>query len=374
MADKTISDLVAASQVNDADLFVLEQNAVAKKLSGQTLVRNLLSMIDGHGGIQSIILDAYGTSGNGLYHQITITMTDGTRSAFTVRDGLKGEQGAASYVWIKWAGKKPTKNSHMSNTPDAWMGIYAGTSSTAPTSYTQYKWYNTKGLTGDPAELTEREVLYQASNSGTTPTGTWQSTIPTVNPGQYLWTHIMLTFSGGNSVDWYEVARQGENGVNGLGAVSTVNDIGPDTNNNVSLAASDIPYGESSNVGQELGTLTADVAAKQATIDVTGLLKGSGSGAVTNARKGTDYGIRSFTITLPADSSSWVNNTYTAEHSLFLASGYAYQVGPAYGSIDDFTAAVIYAENVTASGEMVFHCKSVPENPVVMNIFRMVSA
>ena len=54
MADKTIGDLVAASQVNPPDLFVLEQNSTAKKLSGQTLVTYLLAMIDGHGGITDI--------------------------------------------------------------------------------------------------------------------------------------------------------------------------------------------------------------------------------------------------------------------------------------------------------------------------------
>ena len=45
MANKSISELTAASQVNNADLFVLEQNGVAKKLTGQLL----LSFLNAHG-------------------------------------------------------------------------------------------------------------------------------------------------------------------------------------------------------------------------------------------------------------------------------------------------------------------------------------
>ena len=68
MADKTISDLVSASRVNPPDLFVLEQNSTAKKLSGQTLVTYLLAMIDGHGGIVNIAWSTSGQSGNGQTH------------------------------------------------------------------------------------------------------------------------------------------------------------------------------------------------------------------------------------------------------------------------------------------------------------------
>jgi hypothetical protein len=38
----------------------------------------------------------------------------------------------------------------MKATPDDWMGIYAGESSTAPTAYTSYTWYKIKGDPGIP--------------------------------------------------------------------------------------------------------------------------------------------------------------------------------------------------------------------------------
>lgn len=39
MADKAITELVQAQQINDDDLFVFEQNSVAKKLPGKTLLK-----------------------------------------------------------------------------------------------------------------------------------------------------------------------------------------------------------------------------------------------------------------------------------------------------------------------------------------------
>ena len=54
MANKTIGQLTEATTVQSADLFLLEQTGVAKKLTGQTLVDQLAAALDGHGGIDSI--------------------------------------------------------------------------------------------------------------------------------------------------------------------------------------------------------------------------------------------------------------------------------------------------------------------------------
>lgn len=207
MADKSISELTAASAVNPSDLFVLEQNATAKKLTGQTLENWLVSFADGHGGIQSISK----TSTSGLVDTYTITFADTTSSTFTVTNGAKGDTGAASYVHIKFAAKQPTANSDMSNTPDKWMGIYSGISATAPTSYSSYTWYEIKGETGDPAELLSSTVTYQIGGS-TVPSGIWTNEVPTVLPGDYLWVRTVMVFSGGKQVISYYCARQGIDG------------------------------------------------------------------------------------------------------------------------------------------------------------------
>ena len=59
-------------------------------------------------------------------------------------------------------------------------------------------------------------VTYQASTSGTViPTGTWQTSIPTVSAGQYLWTQTVITYTDDSKSTSYSVGRMGTNGTNG---------------------------------------------------------------------------------------------------------------------------------------------------------------
>lgn len=83
MADKTIGQLQAATQVTPLDLFVLEQSGTAKKLTGQILENWLVSFADGHGGIQSIVK----TGTSGLVDTYTITLADTTTTTFSVTNG-----------------------------------------------------------------------------------------------------------------------------------------------------------------------------------------------------------------------------------------------------------------------------------------------
>lgn len=270
MADRAISELDEATSVTDPDLFILEQNNTAKKLTGRTLVKHLLGLIDGHGGIQGI--EEYGSSGlsdtyritlsdetyydivvtngkginkiartkqSGLVDTYTITYNDSTTSTFTVTNGAKGDKGDNAYIWVKYASQEPTSSSvSLGDIPDEWMGIYIGTSATAPTSYSNYKWYQIKGEMGDTgkeATLVNSTVSYQAGDSGTIiPSETWSSNPPVVPQGKYLWTRQVLQFNTGSPVTSYSVARYG---VDGSGSVSSVNNIGPDENGNITVTA-----------------------------------------------------------------------------------------------------------------------------------------
>ena len=301
MADKSISELVAASNIQANDLFVAEQNGTAKKVSGQVFENWLVSFADGHGGIQSIeqtgtsgLTKSYtitmadettftfnvndgngisgitwttsGTSGNGQLHTGTITYTDGTTSTVTIKDGLKGNTGAAWYVWIKYAPKNPTASSQMSDTPDAWIGIYSGTSATKPTTYTSYTWYQIKGATGEPgtaASITSATVEYAVHSSGTTaPTTGWSTVIPTVGSGMFLWTRTTTTWNTGSPVVSYSVSK---NGVDGNGAVSKVLDLGPDDSGNVVFTAENVPYG-GTNIKAQLDSILSSISSMQSEI------------------------------------------------------------------------------------------------------------
>lgn len=287
---------------------MLEQTGTAKKLTGQILENWLVALADGHGGIQTI--EKTGTSG--LVDTYTITYADTTTSTFTVKNGkaissitqywavsasnstvpsqwyttrqtmtvtnkylwsymhyayndgtsydtpysvigVYGDTGAQTYVWIKYSAVFPTSDADMADIPDKWIGIYVGLSSTAPTSYTAYTWYQYKGEkgdTGDASEVTAQSVTYLEGTSGTVvPEGSWTTTVPSVTPGNYLWTRTQLTFNDNTSITAYSVSRFG---IDGTGSVSSVNNQSPDTNGNVALTASNIPTSDSESVQGKL--------------------------------------------------------------------------------------------------------------------------
>lgn len=124
MADKAISELVRASIITAADLFVLQQDNTAKCLPGQVLLNWLTAAADGHGGIadwkkigtsglvdtyritlaDTTTFDYYVTNGKAiasveqtsvsdLTRTYTIAFNDGTSQKFTVTDG----RGIASF-------------------------------------------------------------------------------------------------------------------------------------------------------------------------------------------------------------------------------------------------------------------------------------
>lgn len=78
-----------------------------------------------------------------------------------------------------------------------------------------------------------------------------------------------------------------------------------------------------------------------------------------------------FTVTLTA--AGWSNNTQTISNVNFLSTGYAYTVAPASGSFENYSYAMVYADDVTTNGQMVFHCGSTPTADLTVNVVRMVT-
>lgn len=70
------------------------------------------------------------------------------------------------------------------------------------------------GATGaDGKGIKSTVITYQASTSGTViPTGTWQTSIPTVSAGQYLWTRTVITYTDDSKSTSYSVGRMGTKG------------------------------------------------------------------------------------------------------------------------------------------------------------------
>ena len=403
MADRAISALPTATSLTASDLFVLSQGNQAKHTTWQTIIGYLATALDGHGGIQTIsktgtsgLVDTYTitfadqstatftvTNGNGitgvtqywavsssnttvpsswsttrqtmtstnkyLWSYMTFTRDSGTFSTEKSVVGVYGDTGQAWYVWIKYAGVQPTSDADMGDTPDKWMGVYSGTQATAPTSYTAYQWFEIKGETGNTG-ATGASIASITRTGGTGEPGSTDTYTITLDNGAVAGTFTVY------------------NGLNGSGAVATVNGVQPDQSGNVALTAANINTSGGTTVQATLTDLSEN---KQTRITANGILKGNGT-TVSAATKGTDYGAKSFTVTLTV--AGWSNNAQTVSNSNFATSGYAYIVSPASGSFADYGSAQIYADDVTTSGQMTFHCTDVPSSALTVNIARVVSA
>lgn len=375
MADKSIGDLnFAPGTVDDSNtLFVVQQSGAAYKLSGHEFIIAMESVLDGHGGINSIvytppvapsltgtmvitladqsttsvsiqngkgIVSIAKTGTSGLVDTYTITYNDSTTSTFTVTNGAKGDTGDAWYVWIRYSGTQPTQDSDMGTTPDNWMGIYSGTSSTAPVHYTSYQWFQIKGDkgdTGNPATITDTAVEYQVSTSGTVvPSGSWTTTVPSVTQGDFLWTRTTLEFNSGSPIVSYAVAYQA---VDGQGAPSSATPL------------------------MDAGTGSAGTGTAFSRDDHI---------HPTDTTRAAVADFKSFTVTLTT--AGWSSKAQTVSNANFLTSGYAYIVSPASTSFLDYGTAQIYADDVTTTGQMTFHCEDVPSSALTVNITRVVSA
>lgn len=81
----------------------------------------------------------------------------------------------------------------------------------------------TNGTNGTSVTVSKTEVTYQVSTSGTTaPTGTWNTTMPSCDQGQYLWTKTYVKYSDGKETTSYSVSYKGVDGENGRGVSETV--------------------------------------------------------------------------------------------------------------------------------------------------------
>lgn len=413
MADKSVGELIAAQSVTPTDLFVLEQNGTAKKLTGQILENWLVSFADGHGGIQSIkklstsgLADTYRitladtttfdfvvtngrsitgiskTGTSGLVDTYTISYNNGTTSTFAVTNGEKGDKGDNAYIWVKYASQEPTSSAvSLGDIPDDWMGVYFGNASSAPTDWKQYKWYNIKGEKGDtgsPATLVTKSVTYQVGDSGTIiPSGSWGSSIPVVSQGKYLWTKTELRFNTGDPIVSYSVGRMG---IDGTGAVSSVAGVSPDSDGNVTLTAADVGAlavsggdmeGPINMNGQSISGLN------DPTEDTQAARKGYVDAAKEDAKAYTDSKRKTWTATITTTWSGSGPYTQSVAVPGILASDMPH-ITPIYSS-DNATALAqkeawaCVSKAVTAANAITFACfedKPATEIPIQIEVIR----
>lgn len=261
MADKSIFELNLQTTFATNDRLVVGNyaNSDAEAITGQTLVNLLATSLDGHGGIQSIVKTS-STGTDPVIDTYTITMADTTTTTFTVTNGLKGDQGLQTFIYFRWAHVQPSSWSDTTSQPDEWMGVYAGTATTPPTTVSAYTWVKVRGDTGETgaaASISSQSVTYMESTSGTVvPSGSWSENVPSVTPGNFLWTRTQLTFNDGSTVTSYSVSRYG---IDGTGAVSSVNGQSPDVNGNVALTANNVPTSDNQSIQAHITAAETDI-------------------------------------------------------------------------------------------------------------------
>ena len=75
-----------------------------------------------------------------------------------------------------------------------------------------------RGASGTSVSVSGTEIRYVKSNQGTTPpdgSASWSANVPSLSPGDYLWTRTVVTYSPSGSTTTYSVSYIGTNGTNG---------------------------------------------------------------------------------------------------------------------------------------------------------------
>lgn len=227
MADKTVGELPRASTVTTTDLFVMEQAGQAKSLTGQVLINDLATALDGHGGIKSITLNDDYT--------LTFIMSDDTEVKTTsVRGatGAKGDKGTdgraiTSVAKISTSGLVDTYKISFSDNTSTNFTVTNGSSiksiaKTATSGLTDtYTVTLTDGTTSTFNVKNGNGIASITLQSGTHAAGTTDTYKITFDNGEFT------TFSV-------------YNGMNGSGSVVSVNTKSPDASGNVTLTGDDI--------------------------------------------------------------------------------------------------------------------------------------
>lgn len=79
----------------------------------------------------------------------------------------------------------------------------------------------TNGQNGTSVTVSSTSVTYQVGTSGTTaPTGTWNTSVPSVSAGQFLWTKTEVNYSDGKSTVSYSISYKAADGTPGSNGTS----------------------------------------------------------------------------------------------------------------------------------------------------------
>lgn len=147
-----------------------------------------------------------------IWTRTTVQFSNGSdMKTYTVVYNSGVRQTDKSTAYIRYSAYSDGKDmKRLPESDSTYIGIYTGVAKTAPTNYTLYTWYPLKAT---ELVLESTTVEYAVTDEQVRP-DTWQSTIPTIGQGQYLWTKSTAHYTNGQSNTTYTVVYSGTDGQN----------------------------------------------------------------------------------------------------------------------------------------------------------------
>lgn len=286
----------------------------------------------------------------------------------TMGDAVKAEtinNVIKSQLWTQALATNPVDNSEANNVGTASIELATMVDGTPRLKVKNIKGeqgvQGKKGDTGDTGNgISSTTISYATSTLGTTPPTTgWQSTIPTVAKGSYLWTRTVITYTNALQSISYTSAYQGKDGTNsGVTGVKGANETVYRTGN-VNITTDDIGASTKETAQKNLynlGAYDTFVSNGDGTVTITrqtGDLKvDSVSGSETTWNANNGYRIVRFNL-IDAETFSGQHdikaNIKTEDNNVLYNSTFDY---PAISSVDEQKKIIICVGGITTNSEL----------------------
>lgn len=212
-------------------------------------------------------------------------------------------------------------------------------------------------------------TYYAVSSSNSTAPSQWSTSPQTMtNTNRYLWSYQHYAYNDGSSVDTAKVV---------VGTYGVKGDKG-DTGAAAVVGAISVKYASSSQAVNPPADWYNNIpTVAQGDYLWTRVIVTFNDAPATwysVARQGVDGAAGSSATMVTLSANGWSNNAQTVSNAFFVASGYYYIVVPSGFSTAEFASCSVYADNVTTSGQMVFHCTTVPSTDLEVNVMKVMNA
>ena len=183
--------------------------------SNKTVYSKSYAGTDGEDGKSVAVQSASKSNGTTT---VVLVDTDGNTTTLTINDGEDGDTGSAGangYVHTAWATSADgsTGFSTSVSTGKTYLGVYTDNTATDSSDPSAYSWSLIKG--SDGVGINSTTITYGTSASASTQPTSWQSSVPTVAKGQWLWVKTEYTYTDSSNKTVYSKSYAGTDGEDG---------------------------------------------------------------------------------------------------------------------------------------------------------------